>query len=297
MLKKMKETDATNYILPSEFTTHFSRKNNERDAWGHPFTIKCFPALAYKHRLRNLDLATIDGLIQRVWIVKLGMENENHELAVPDDTRVLLAVSAFRQLQTQNFLIWSGPDLTTEEFGSSTNNVLSMQDRYNEADQDILFALGVPRLMIDGGGQGGATKDWSQFAKLIAQMERYQIMIGRWIEHKLRQIAEENNFKDEFPTFHWNFLKMQDREKAKNIVTKLYEDGLVGIRASLNMSGMPADDIIAEAQEEHSSGLKDTLPTPNIPFTNQNDREGVPDGDGDSPESKPSEPDSNREGK
>ena len=122
-------------------------------------------------------------------------------------------------------------------------------------------------------------------------------MIGRWIEHKLRQIAEENNFKDEFPTFHWNFLKMQDREKAKNIVTKLYEDGLVGIRASLNMSGMPADDIIAEAQEEHSSGLKDTLPTPNIPFTNQNDREGVPDGDGDSPESKPSEPDSNREGK
>jgi len=56
LLKKMKETTETKFILPSEFTTHFTRKNNERDAWGQPFTIKCFPALAYKHRLRNLDL-------------------------------------------------------------------------------------------------------------------------------------------------------------------------------------------------------------------------------------------------
>jgi len=296
LLKKMKETTETKYILPSEFTTHFTRKNNERDAWGQPFTVKCFPSLAYKHRLRNLDLATIDGLIQRVWIVKIGMENEKHPLAYPTNDRVLLAVSAFQKLQTQNFLIWSGPDLTTEEFGSNVNNVLGLSDRYNNADYDILSALGVPRVLIDGGGTG-VSKGIEGYAKTIAQMERYQIMIGRWIESKLRQIAVENNFKDEFPTFHWNFLKMQDKEKAKTIVSKVYENGGMGIRSYLNMSGMFADEIIEEAQDEKNKNLKDTLPKPNIPFTGPQDREGVPDGDGDSPESKPSDPDSNREGK
>ena len=292
MLKKMKESGETKFILPSEFTTHFSRKNNERDAWGNPFTIKAFPSLAFKHRLRALDNATIDGLIQRVWIVKLGMENEQHPLAVPDDSRVLLAVSAFRQLQTQNFLIWGGQDLTTEEFGSSQNNILSLNDRYQQADRDILASLAVPRVLIDGEGVG---KGIESYAKTIAQMERYQIMIGRWIEHKLRQIAEENNFKDEFPTFHWNFLKMSDQQKAKNIVNKMYENGGLGIRAYLNMSGVAADEVIKEAQEEKESGLKDTLPLPNIPFTKQDDREGVPDGDGDNPDSKKPDPDSNRD--
>jgi len=217
-------------------------------------------------------------------------------LATPDNDRVLLAVSAFQKLQTQNFLIWSGPDLTTEEFGSSQNNVLGLSDRYNNADYDILSALGVPRVLIDGGGTG-VSKGIEGYAKTIAQMERYQIMIGRWIESKLRQIAVENNFKDEFPTFHWNFLKMRDQDKAKNIVSKVYENGGMGIRSYLNMSGMPADDIIEEAIAEEESGLKDLMPTPNIPFTGPGDREDIKDDDGENPSSKPSDEDSNREGK
>jgi len=298
VLQGLKKEVEGKYKLPAEFTTHFSRKNDDYAAWGQPFTVKCFPALAYKHRIRNLDIATIDGMIQRVWIVKVGHDDPDHPLAVPKDERVLLAVSALRKLQTQNFLVWPGADMSTEEFGSSTNNVLSMSDRYQNADQDILFALGIPRLLIDGGGSASAAKDWSQFAKTIAQMERYQIMIGRWATHKLRQIAVENNFKDEFPEFKWTFLKMQDREKAKNIITKLYEDGLLPIRGALNMSGLPADDVIAEMQHEKEINLKDTLPEPNIPFTGPGDREGTPDGDDQTnPESKPSDPDSNRDGK
>ena len=220
------------------------------------------------------------------------MENEQHPLAVPDDSRVLLAVSAFRQLQTQNFLIWGGPDLELEEFGSSQNNILSLNDRYQQADRDILASLAVPRVLIDGEGVG---KGIEAYAKTIAQMERHQILLSTWITHKLFQIAEENNFKDQFPTFHWNFLKMSDQQKAKNIVNKMYENGALGIRAYLNMSGVAADEVIKEAQEEKASGLKDTLPLPNIPFTKQDDREGVPDGDGDNPDSKKPDPDSNRD--
>jgi len=69
----------------------------------------------------------------------------------------------------------------------------------------------------------------------------------------------------------------------------------MGIRSYLNMSGMAADDMILEAQDEKTKNLKDTLPEPNIPFSKPGDREGVPDGDGDNPDSKKPDPDSNRE--
>ena len=195
--------------LPSEFTTHFSRKTNKRSAWGLPYVIKALPALAYKHRLRDLDNATIDGLIQRVWIIKVGHPDPDSPMHVPEEDRLLLAISTFRTLQTQNFMIWGGSDLTTEEFGSSENNVLNFKDRYVSADTDIRTALGVPRLLLDGEGSS-ANQDWSIFAKTISQMERYQIMIQRWIDHKLRQIAIENGFKDQYPKFYWMFLKMQE---------------------------------------------------------------------------------------
>jgi len=47
------------FQLPSKLTTHFSRKNNDRTAWGQPFTVKAFPEIAYKKRLSILDIATI----------------------------------------------------------------------------------------------------------------------------------------------------------------------------------------------------------------------------------------------
>ena len=283
-------------LLPPEFTTHFSRKADNRSPWGIPYVVKAFPALSYKHRLRDLDNATIEGMIQRIWIVKVGIDDANSPLHIPDNDRVMLAIGMFKQLQTQNFAVWGGPDLETEEFGSSENNVLSLTDRYKSADDDIRVALGVPKILTSGEGSG-SSKDFSVYIKVLSQMERYHIMLKNWIDHKLRQIAIENGYKDQFPQFFWMMLKTQDREKAKNLFTKLWEDNLIGRRMSLNYLGLPSRMIIRDQQREKEEGLKDTIDPNPIPFTGPKDRQDVPDGDGDSPESKPSDEDSNREGK
>lgn len=283
-------------LLPAEFTTHFSRKSDNRSPWGTPYVVKAFPALSFKHRLRDLDNATIEGMIQRIWIVKVGCEDFNSPMHVPDDDRIMLAVGMFKQLQTQNFAVWGGPDLETEEFGSSENNVLSLADRYKSADDDIRVALGVPKVLLSGEGSG-SSKDFSVYIKVLSQMERYHVMLKNWIDHKMRQISIENGFKDQFPSFHWMMLKTQDREKAKNLFTKLWEDNLTGRRMTLNYLGLPSAMIIRDQQREKDEGLKDTVDPNPIPFTGPGDRQDVPDDEGDSPESKPSDDDSNRDGK
>ena len=303
-IKEIIKENADEYVLPPILTTHFSRKSNNRTSWGMPYIVRCFPALAYKHRLRALDNATIDGLIQRVWIIKIGDKNPESEWHVPDDDRVLLAVSAFKRLKAQNFLVWPGSDLEKEELGSSENNVLSFQDRYKSADDDIRIALGVPRVLLDGGNAGtggtGANKEWSAFAKTLSQMERYQMMIKRYFDRKLRQICIENKYKDEFPRFNWQYLKMQDREKAKNVATKLFEDNAIGFYRVHYMTGNDPDIILEEMQHEKDSRLWDSIPINQTPLTKQDPGrpEDSKDGDGDdNSKTKPSNPDSNRDGK
>lgn len=283
-------------LLPPEFTTHFSRKADNRSPWGMPYVVKAFSALSFKHRLRDLDNATIEGLIQRIWIIKVGHDDPTSDLHIPHNDRVLLAIGMFKQLQTNNFAVWGGPDLETEEFGSSEKNILSLTDRYKSADDDIRVALGVPKALTAGEGSG-SSKDFSVYVKVISQMERYHIMLKNWIDHKMRQIAVENNYKKEFPSFHWQFLKMQDREKAKNLITKLWEDNLIGRRMSLNYLGFPAWMVIRDQQREKEEGLKDTIDPAPIPFTGPQDRQDIEDDDGENPKSKPSDPDSDREGK
>jgi hypothetical protein len=282
-------------LLPGEFTTHFSRKSDNRSPWGIPYVVKAFAALAFKHRLRDLDIATVDGLIQRVWIVKVGNDDVESPMHVPDNDRVLLAISMFKQLQANNFAVWGGSDLSTEEFGSSEKNILSLQDRYKSADDDIRIALGVPKVLLTGEGSG-SSRDYSVYVKVIAQMERYQIMIKKWIDHKMRQIAIENGYKDQFPTFHWMMLKTQDQEKAKNIITKAWENSLMGRRMTLNYLGFPHHMIIEDQQREKEEKLNDTIEPNNIPFTDQQGRpDDTRDGDGDGDQNKKPKDDSNRD--
>ena len=118
----------------------------------------------------------------------------------------------------------------------------------------------------------------------------------KWIDHKMRQIAVENGYKDQFPTFHWMMLKTQDQEKAKNVVTKAWENSLMGRRMTLNYLGFPHQMIIKDQQREKEEGLNQTIEPNNIPFTDQQGRPNdTKDGDGDGDQNKPSNPDSNRD--
>jgi len=299
LIDAVNSNDDDFYKLDSRFITHFSRRNNKRSAWGIPYVYRAFSALAYKYRLRALDNSTIDGLIQRIWIIKIGSTDPTSPLHIPDKTRVALALGALRQLKTNNVLLWGGADISTEELNSSDASVLSFSDRYKNADEDIQKALGVPRFLIDGEGLKGGNSDWVLLAKTISQMERYQIMIERWINYKLREIAVENGYKDSFPKFHWTFLRLQNQEKTKNLVTKLYESNLIGIRRTLHMLGLPAEEIINEMIKEKEEGLREKLPLNILPYSNTPGRpDGVKDGDGtDKRKNKTSDPDSNRDGK
>jgi len=300
-IQKTIKAGGDKFLLPSKLTTHLSSRNNDLTAWGTPYTTRCFPALAYKHRLRALDNSTIQGLIQRLWIVKIGSDDPASKLHIPDNKRVLLAISALKKLKTHSLMVWGGSDISTEELKSSENNVLSFKDRYDSADRDILQALGVPEILTGYSGSGNKSSDGeTAFIKIEAQLERFHILISKWINKKMRQIAIQNNYKDSFPEFHFMFLGLMSKDKVKNVVLNTYEKNLLPIRRSLYLLGHDGDKVIDELIAEKEEGLREKLPINIVPYSKQ--PAGRPDGTGDGEgndgrNNNTSDPDSGRQGK
>jgi hypothetical protein len=248
--------------LPSPFVLHLSRRSDGGD-WGEPYIVKTYGALAYKNRIRMLDNATIAGLVQRIWIIKLGTEAvDDEEFHVPDPDRLSLAVSTFRQLKTQNILIWPGPDLQKEELTTSDANVLSFDSRYTEADDDVYRALGVPRLLIEGKSSGSVSRDTATFLSLISMLKNTLVVYEREVTGILREIMEENGFEKEFPKFKFHELSISDIEGYRSASLRLYEQALIGRKQSLRDHGYNPDDVIKEQEKEVSENLNDKVPLP-----------------------------------
>jgi len=275
--------------LPALLTVHFSRNSDGSD-WGQPWVQKTFAALAYKNRIRQLDNATIAGLVQRVWVLKLGSDDPNSEYHLVSPERFTLAINTFKNLKAQNIAIWPGPDLDTVELASSDSNILSFDGRYKEADADISRAMGVPMILIDG--SQGAKSDWLMFIPTLALLEGMAERQAKYVTKTLRKIVMENGIDDVFPEFTWNMLEIRDRQGLRSLAERLYELGLQGIRDTQRDLGKDPDKTIENMIREKEENLVSQLPEPRIPYQGDRGRPGnTPDGggrgkDNDAPEGK-----------
>jgi len=264
--------------LPILLTVHFSRNSDGGD-WGQPWVQKIFTALAYKNRIRQLDNATIAGLVQRVWVLKLGSDNVDSMYHEVEPDRFTLAINTFKNLKAQNIAIWPGPDLATVELTSSDSNILSFDGRYQEADADILRAMGMPAILIDG--TQAKSNDWMVFIPTLALLEGMADRQARYITKVLRKIMVNNGMEEVFPEFSWNMLEIRDRQGLRSLAERLREMGLQGIRDTLRDLGRDPHEVIENMKREKNEKLQDQLPEPYIPYQGDRGRPGgTPDGGG-----------------
>jgi len=263
--------------LPGKFVVHFSR-NASNNNWGTPYIVKCFPALAYKNRIRQLDNSTIAGLVQRVWIIKIGSDNPDSQYHDVEPERFALLVNSFKKLKTNNMILWPGPDIEKEELTSSDSNILSFDGRYKEADDDIQRALGIPRILIDG--TGDEKTDFDNFISTLSILEKFTKRIERFINKVLRQIMVENGMERKFPEFKFRTIELRDRKGIRLLAERLYEKGLIGRRDALIDLGKNPDEVIQNQISEGKEKLNDKIPRPPLPFQGKGRPDGTPDGEG-----------------
>ena len=219
---------------------------------------KTFAAVATKMKLRLLDNSTTEGLINSVTIFKIGSTDVKSPYHIVKKPRLDAFAGLISNPQSSTILVW-GHDLEIETSGPA-KDILDFENKYKEVDQEIVRALGIPQILIDG--TGTATAGWVAILALVQRLERVREDISEYMKYILDQIKTENNFKSEV-RFSWYPINLRDEKNIKNLLLSFFDKGLLPIRTTLKEGGYDADRLIIERQQEKDEGL-DELFAPRI---------------------------------
>lgn len=261
MLKKIKSGAYTNVVLDPDYVTHIRRKTRDYEPWGTPYLVRTFAPMAVIKKLRKLDEATTEGLINLLTIFKIGTD----EFPAGKDR-----LQAFGQLLSDptatTTLVWAH-DLDVQQIGPD-GKILAFKDKYKEAYEELLRALGLPVAMY---GQGSIA--WEDMLALAEKLKSWRMLVKKWIEKIYRQIAVENGYEDYYPECKMGRMNLSDDESIKNVIMQFWDRGLLDPDTALREAGYNTEGII-EKKKRFAPEAKLFLP-PQLPFTGQDNKSGV----------------------
>lgn len=254
------------YRLNPMFIKHIKRKGRDYNPWGIPYLTRVFSAVASLRRLRRLDDATTEGLVNLTTIFKIGDK---------DFPATAGRINAFRNLinaptPTQT-LVWPH-DVQVEQVGPD-GKLLAFEKKYQEPRAEILRALGVPAVLIDPGIAKGADP-WVSIISLAERLQKHRDEIEIWLEDLYHQIAENNGFPDVYPKVRWRRMNLSNDANIKNLIMQFYDRGLLDPQTALDESGYDYNTIL-NRKKKGKADEQYFLP-PKLPFGGSIQEKGRP---------------------
>lgn len=242
---------------------HLKRRARSYDIWGIPYLVKTFSSVAAKMKLKALDNATTEGLIGYLTIFKLGSPDKDSPYHVVPAARLNAFAGLLKYPQASTTLIWPH-DIEVETTGPD-GKILDFENKYDEVNSEIIKALGVPQILLDG--KGTATASWVAILSLVERLERVREALKDYMDHLLSQIKERNKIKSD-AEFSWSPINLRDEKMVKTLLMSFYDKGLLPIRSTLKEGGYDPNAIIEEMKIEKKDNAFDKLfERRDIPFS------------------------------
>lgn len=248
------------------FTTHLKLRPKSFSIWGTSYFKRAFHPVAGKKRIEALEVNTIEGLINRLTILKAGKIDAEVESGIIAPHRLAILERLISQPKVNNMLLWPGDDISVLDIGPDAG-LLTYESKYSEANEQILAALGFPRVLVDG--EKSTTENWHKFLGVIAYLDKVRhSYIIPWINSVLRKIAVENGYEDEYPRFSFSRLKLHDLQQMLNAVKVYYDRGLMSELSAVTSADMDYELEKARREVEMDDGLLTNYGGPkDLPFS------------------------------
>ncbi len=280
------------------------RKPQPDSAYPVPYLSAALESLKHKRNLRRMDYAIAARVIGAIQLFKLGSD----EFPVTEEDKD----DQFNAIKDQ--MLWrdySGKDIERifQLFANHTLQVewimpdteaLLNEAKYGSVNQDIIYALGFPRVLITGESERTGTSD-PQYAMMspAKTMDNFRARILVVVKDIVRNIAEGNNLKST-PEVEFKPLTLFDHQTLLQSLSDLYNTGNISRTTYANALGFTWDDEIKQKKAENDTmeelGVEEFAPQP---FAAQPGGEGTPSGgqDAPTPKSKVGTRSNNRTGK
>jgi hypothetical protein len=264
-------------VLDPQVTFHVKRNAKDYKPWGESLFKKAFSSVASKRRIQAVDEATIDGLINRFTIFKLGLpdKEKNPAYHIPSGARVENLIEILTQPKRTNAVVWPGPDLEIIDFGPD-GKILEFDNKYKQADIDILRALRTSPLLIDGGSSGQSVRDWAAFIGTEVGLEPIRDSLAKIFTTIGRDIAIGNKMQYETLFYEFDSQLLKDEKRVRNFALQVRELGGLSAQTFVEVMGYNFERERNLRQKEQDEGIEELFTNPNRPGIT-NVKEGRPD--------------------
>jgi hypothetical protein len=275
----------------------FRRKYLSNDAYPIPYLFAALENLKHKRNLRRMDYSIASRVISAIQLFKLG----NDEFPVTEDNQADQFDAIRQQMYSREgagldleriFQLFANHTLEIEWIYPNTEALLNEQ-KYESINQDIIYALGFPRVLITGESQKTGTSD-PQYAMLspVKTMEHFRKKILRVIRNIVYQIASQNGFKS-IPDVKFKPLRLFDYEILLKSLADLYGTGNLSRQTYSDELGYDWTDETDKREEEMKVLKEKNLPG----FAEKPFSQSPSEGEGDSKPSDIKKTSPNKDGK
>lgn len=180
----------------------FIRRKAQTDIpYPTPYLYSALDALKHKRNIRAMDYALASRVIEAIQVFKLG----DKDFPLTQETEYMLD-DLKEQIQRRYALSPASVERVFQLFGNHTLDIewvippveaLLDKDKYVEVNNDIIYALGFPRILIMGESKRTGSSD-HDFATLspMATMENFRQKLIRIAEHIFDEVVRRNDLGD-----------------------------------------------------------------------------------------------------
>ena len=279
-------------LLKNEHGLFIRRKPMVDTPYPTPYLYSALDSLQHKRNIRAMDFALASRVIEAIQVYRLG----DKDFPLTQETEYQL-----EELKDQIATRYASTPATIERvfqlFGNHTLDIewiippveaLLNSDKYKEVNNDIIYALGFPRVLIMGEAERSGSAD-HDFATLspIATMENFRKKLLRIAKYIYDEVVKNNDLGDyggvRFEKI--NLVKFEDLSAA---LLELYEKGNISRSSISEFYGYNWDEEVHSRKEEkdllEELGLDEYNPQP---FDKPPDKNNTGETGGKSTENKP----------
>lgn len=250
--------------------------------WPTPYLAPALELLIHKRNLRKMDYAIASRVISAIQLFRMG--NDTFPLTEDDEDLVEEVKGQMR---------WRGLDRNIErvfqlfanhtlEIDWITPDVTALLDnsKYKSINDDILVALGLPRIVVAGeslrSGSSNAELALLPPASTIESMRRALLEFPRKL---YKEIQTRNNFKG-IPEPYYPPLRLQSLRELMEIGKNLYENAVISRTGWAELANFDFEAemnrMVIEREKMKELDLPEFAPVPFTPQPHKVDQERQP---------------------
>lgn len=216
-------------LNPDRLSMLYYKKDSYR-SWANPMLWRIIDDVRFKTLLRQMDISVAESVCNTLTIIRLGKAEEG---LMPSPAKYNKLVDLMQTPTKSKLLIWDNLIDIKAEY-PPVDKILGAE-KYEQVDNDIRSGLGIPEILVNGGG-GNYSTSYLSVKTLLERLETGRTILLTWINQQLALVAKAMKFRK--PAWvRMRYMSLNDDELQKKLLLELADRNVISYRTLAELFG------------------------------------------------------------